>query len=105
MAHPWEWLTRRSWEQRQGGPCPACGCVLLAEADAADAAGVVWVCSGHLWLDGRFVWSVTAGVWRCTYRAPVPVDVQLRWQGAPMLPGFARREGRKHEHILGRADL
>jgi hypothetical protein len=93
MAHPWEWLTRRSWEQRQGGPCPACGCVLLAEADAEDMAGVVWVCTGNKRVTtpcGTTIF-VTSGDpdWDCTYRAPVPVDVQLRWQGAPMLPGFA----------------
>jgi hypothetical protein len=89
MAHPWAWLTQRSWEQRQGGPCPECGCVLLAEVDAEDAAGVVWVCGGRVWWNGVIVRRTDPEAVDCTYRAPVPVDVQLRWQGAPMLPGFA----------------
>jgi hypothetical protein len=71
MAHPWEWLTRRSWEQRQGGPCPECGDYLVGTIDEDDA--IVWACMSLV----------------CRYTAPVPVDVQLRWQGAPMLPGFA----------------
>jgi hypothetical protein len=89
MANPMVWLTRRSWEQRQGGPCPECGCVLLAEAEPEDMAGVVWVCSGRVWRNGMIVRRTDPEAVDCAYRAPVPVDVQLRWQGAPMLPGFA----------------
>lgn len=74
MVDSFAWLTERRLVDRLGPCCPACGQAMFGELDeSGDVVVPIWQCPETE---------------DCGHTEPLPVDIQLRWQGATSLPGF-----------------